>query len=155
MRRKLFLRFLWVLGTLLALVIGLVGQSIVNHRRHLITQEHITEQVRIDINANSISSSTMGAATMLGLASERLKSALLKPTPADAAPIREEFRNLLAEYDADIAYIANDHGIIVQYYNRLNPMLGPGADVSFRPYWKQSLRGMKSVYPAVGVTDGN
>ncbi len=132
---------------------SLVIQHEMNQRQHLTELQQLTEKIRFDINTVSSHSTTMGAVMLMGLVSENAKKVLKNEIPIDSPAIIQEFRSLLKKYDADVALLADKNGNIGSYFNKLQPELTTTQNIAFRPYWQLGIRGLPSVYPAVGVAD--
>ena len=71
------------------------------------------------------------------------------PSLARANAVLDHFRNALA---ADVCYVMDRDGTTVASSNRNAPDSFVGNNFSFRPYWKQAIRGTPSTYMALGVT---
>lgn len=153
MKNRIFSRLSLLLITCLLILAGLFLQKAMNERQHTAALRQLTEKIRFDINTVSSHSTTMGAAILMGLISENAKKLLRHEIPGDDPALNAELRSLLSKYEANVALLADESGKIVTYYNELNPSLKATQKISFRPYWQLGIRGMHSVYPAVGTTD--
>ncbi len=153
MNKRFLIRFFWILGTVVLILVSLVFQSAYNYQSHFIKQKQLTEQIRFDINTISSRSTTMGAVVTMGLMSENLKKRLTEHDTNLDNELRNEFFNLLEENDSDVALLTDEKGNIVSFYNMEIPDLIYNANISFRPYWQLGIRGLSNVYPAVGTTD--
>ncbi len=153
MKNRIFSRLSLLLITCLLILAGLFLQKAMNERQHTAALRQLTEKIRFDINTVSSHSTTMGAAILMGLISENAKKLLRHEILGDDPALNAELRSLLSKYEANIALLADESGEIVSYYNELNPSLKTTQKISFRPYWQLGIRGMHSVYPAVGTTD--
>lgn len=70
---------------------------------------------------------------------------------AKANAILDHFRESL---DADVCYLMDRVGNTVASSNRNAPDSFVGRNFSFRPYWRQAIRGAPATYMALGVTSG-
>ena len=68
---------------------------------------------------------------------------------ARANAVLDHFRSALA---ADVCYVMDRDGMTVASSNRDAPDSFVGNNFSFRPYWKQAIRGTPATYMAQGVT---
>ncbi|MGB5197732.1 MAG: PAS domain-containing protein [Candidatus Deferrimicrobium sp.] len=71
------------------------------------------------------------------------------PSLARANAVLDHFRNALA---VDVCYVMDREGVTVASSNRDAPDSFVGNNFSFRPYWKQAIRGTPATYMAQGVT---
>jgi PAS domain S-box-containing protein len=67
----------------------------------------------------------------------------------DANVVLDRFKSTL---DADVCYLMNRQGMTIASSNRNDPDSFVGKNFSFRPYFKQAIRGVAGVYLAVGTT---
>jgi PAS domain S-box-containing protein len=70
---------------------------------------------------------------------------------AKANSLLDHFRESL---DADVCYLMDRAGNTVASSNRNAPDSFVGRNFSFRPYWRQAIRGTPATYMALGVTSG-
>lgn len=70
---------------------------------------------------------------------------------AKANSLLDHFQNAL---DADVCYLMDRVGNTVASSNRNDPDSFVGRNFSFRPYWRQAIRGTPATYMALGVTSG-
>ncbi|MDH3237695.1 MAG: PAS domain-containing protein [Deltaproteobacteria bacterium] len=70
---------------------------------------------------------------------------------AKANSLLDHFRESL---DADVCYLMDRAGNTVASSNRNAPDSFVGRNFSFRPYWRQAIRGTPVTYMALGVTSG-
>jgi PAS domain S-box-containing protein len=70
---------------------------------------------------------------------------------AKANSLLDHFRESL---EADVCYLMDREGNTVASSNRNAPDSFVGKNFSFRPYWRQAIRGTPSTYMALGVTSG-
>jgi PAS domain S-box-containing protein len=70
---------------------------------------------------------------------------------AKANSLLDHFRESL---DADVCYLMDRKGNTVASSNRDAPDSFVGQNFSFRPYWRQAIRGAPATYMALGVTSG-
>ena len=70
---------------------------------------------------------------------------------AKANSLLDHFRESL---DADVCYLMDRAGNTVASSNRNAPDSFVGRNFSFRPYWRQAIRGAPATYMALGVTSG-
>ncbi len=68
---------------------------------------------------------------------------------ARANDVLDHFRSALA---ADVCYVMDRDGMTIASSNRDAPDSFVGNNFSFRPYWKQAIRGTPATYMAQGVT---
>ena len=153
MRKPFVLRFFWLFFTAFAIAVVLISQSAITHQRKTVELQQLAERIRLDIDTVSTRSTTMGAVITMGLLSEGLKNILRHPELKKAPLLHHQFDALLQEYDADVSFLMNDQGNIVDYYDKSAPNQQYFINVAFRPYWRLGIRGLNSVYPAVSVTD--
>jgi PAS domain S-box-containing protein len=71
------------------------------------------------------------------------------PSRARANAVLDHFRDALA---ADVCYVMDRRGITIASSNRDAPDSFVGDNFSFRPYWKEAIRGTPSTSMAQGVT---
>jgi PAS domain S-box-containing protein len=70
---------------------------------------------------------------------------------AKANSLLDHFRESM---DADVCYLMDRKGNTVASSNRDAPDSFVGRNFSFRPYWRQAIRGTPATYMALGVTSG-
>ena len=70
---------------------------------------------------------------------------------AKANSLLDHFQDSL---DADVCYLMDREGNTVASSNRNAPDSFVGRNFSFRPYWRQAIRGAPASYMALGVTSG-
>ncbi len=70
---------------------------------------------------------------------------------ATANSLLDHFRDAL---EADVCYLMDREGTTVASSNRNAPDSFVGLNFSFRPYWRQAIRGTPATYMALGVTSG-
>lgn len=70
---------------------------------------------------------------------------------AKANSLLDHFKDAL---DADVCYLMDRKGTTVASSNRDAPDSFVGRNFSFRPYWRQAIRGTPATYMALGVTSG-
>lgn len=143
----------WLFITLLMVVLGVGAQKnyVENKQREELTKQ--VHQLTLDVHAISSHSPVMGASVLMGLISDSIKQRLDHQIPADAPRLHQEFTSMLQEYDANIAVVIDNTGVVVGYWNTNPAYSSLGLNVSFRPYWQRAMRGVASVYPALGTAD--
>jgi PAS domain S-box-containing protein len=67
----------------------------------------------------------------------------------EANVVLDQFKQTL---DADVCYLINSKGATIASSNRKDPDSFVGRNFSFRPYFKQALRGVAGTYLALGTT---
>ncbi|MBW6502924.1 PAS domain-containing protein [bacterium] len=81
-----------------------------------------------------------------------MRAVLSDPRGASLARVNavlDHFREALA---ANVCYLMDGEGTTVASSNRNAPDSFVGNNFSFRPYWKEAIRGIPSTYMALGVT---
>ncbi|MGE5283791.1 MAG: PAS domain-containing protein [Actinomycetota bacterium] len=107
------------------------------------------ERIRNRVSS-SLAENLKTARALAGLAETRaVLSDPRGPSLARANAVLDHFRNALA---ADVCYVMDRDGITVASSNRDAPDSFVGNNFSFRPYWKQAIRGIPATYMAQGVT---
>ncbi len=109
------------------------------------------ERIKNDL-ASYLSENLKSVKALAGL--RELELALSGPDEialAKADAILDHFRESL---DADVCYLMDRTGKTVASSNRDAPDSFVGRNFSFRPYWRQAIRGAPATYMALGVTSG-
>ena len=83
-----------------------------------------------------------------------LKDVLVNPnekTLTNSNYLLDHFKKSL---EANVCYLMGSEGVTIISSNRNEPKSFVGKNYSFRPYFKNAMKGMPSVYMALGVTSG-
>ena len=115
---------------------------------HQETAEHFT------ILKNNIDSyltwSLLSVKSLAGL--KELKESLLNGDIADLAKANAILDHFRDDINVDVCYLMDYSGNTIASSNRDTPVSFVGKNYGFRPYFKQAMQGMPSVYMALGVT---
>lgn len=105
------------------------------------------------VDSATMNSGVMGAVTMLGTYNVPMKLQALGELPPDAPEVTTQLKALVDRFNASNAFVMDKNGVIVAYV-RQKGKSGLGKDLSFRPYFKQAIKGKTNVYAAVGSNSG-
>ena len=94
-------------------------------------------------------SSALGAAMLMGLNEWPFKSAVLGQVPHDAPVVVAKLAAAQALFEADGAYVISARGVVVAHATK--DVSSTGANVAFRPYFRNAMAGAANVYAAVGT----
>ncbi len=124
-----------------------------------LANERINEQRRslgnaLDYTADALrdearGSAALGAAMLMGLNEWPLKSAALGQLPLDAGNVIEKLVAAQALFEADGAYVISAKGLVVAHSTK--EVSSTGANVAFRPYFKNAMAGTANVYAGIGT----
>ncbi len=116
--------------------------------------EKDTEKTLLALSDYTIDSQVMGAVILAGLNQQGVKQAVLEGTRVDAAgtDIVDLLTPLRKQFGAEGVYIIDSNGKIVAHDT--DGSNSTGANVGFRSYFTQAMRGKPSVYAAVGNNTG-
>ncbi len=147
----------WVIVFILAIVTG--AGTLAAYEEFVQAKEfkdfvESARQQKIAFDNQTINSQVMGGAVLAGLLNDAIKKVASGELNPDAPEALEVLQAIVHEYNAGNALIANNKGVMVAYWAGPGKPSGTGKDISFRPYFKQAIKGSSLVYPAVGTTTG-
>ena len=102
----------------------------------------------IQLQALSSHGEEMGAIRTYGLVDLAVKR-WLSGDLSGKAEVERDLEAIRATFAADATLLIDDKGIVISYQSP-SPFSSRGRDLSHRPYVQQALKGIASVYPAVG-----
>jgi len=105
------------------------------------------------VDSATLDSNVMGAVTMLGTYNASIKKQATGELLPDAPEVTSQLRALVDRFNASNAFVMDKDGVIVAYV-RQKGKSGLGKNLSFRPYYKQAIKGKPNVYAAVGSNSG-
>lgn len=128
--------------------IYLVETQVCDDKR--VTVEKELYQLGMQIRDETVDSKIMGASSLMGLMHLEIKSLAQKSDSSTFDSIQSLMQVVATEFRANNAFVVDSEGVIAAYYAD-GKISGVGKDVSFRPYFKQAIKGMPNVYAAVGT----
>ena len=141
-----------MLGIALVAVVGawLVVQWQVRSRidEQVQSLRHALDYTAVALQDEARGSAALGASMLMGLNELPFKAAALGQLPEDDIAVLEKLTSVRNLFDADGAYVVSAQGVIVAHATR--EISSTGANVTFRPYFKNAMAGTANVYAAVG-----
>jgi PAS domain S-box-containing protein len=116
--------------------------------------EKAADELKLELASHTSHSQIMGALVAMGLTQPELKRAVAAKGRDAVALLQsmEALRPLRGHFGLDGLYLIDATGQIIAHETEGKP--STGADVAFRPYFKQAMAGKANVYAAVGGQTG-
>jgi len=145
-----WLRGLAVVVALAVFGAWLVVQGLVHlrHGQRGEEREHLLNQTAESLLGQTSGGPMLGAVTLLGLNEPLLKRVARGALPPDAPAALARLAAVRGRFPVSGVYVLNARGVVVAHET-----LGEratGVDLSYRPYFRQALRGEVNVYAALG-----
>lgn len=154
MKLRTILLVLTILALLSATVAGYQYYSSLKRTEYKEGEKEVAVQAERIKNRLSayLSENLKSVKAMSGLKTlERALSGNEESALATANSLLDHFQ---ASLQADVCYLMDREGNTVASSNRRDPDSFVGENFSFRPYWRQAIRGTPSTYIALGVASG-
>jgi two-component system sensor histidine kinase/response regulator len=146
----------WLQGALVVALVAFVGalaavQVILAQRLH---ERQVQRQALLDRTAHALIEQTvqgaaLGAVSVLGLTEPLLKQVALGLLEPDAPAVLAPLSAARSRFAAQGVYVIAADGTIVAHAT--DGAHSTGNNVAFRPYFQQAMKGISSVYAAVGA----
>lgn len=151
MKLRLILIILSIIGVISASSAGYIYYSSLNNSAYKEVEEELGLQtMRIqDTISSYLSENLKTVQTLAGL--RELREALEDPGEEplrDANSILDHFAKTLS---VDVCYLMDSTGTTIASSNRMDSDSFVGRNFSFRPYWKEAIKGGAGTYMALGV----
>lgn len=144
----------WILFTGILIAIPIVIYVAIRTRYSAIEEMHQQAMDDLKVNTAYLESNIDHLYTMTRIVSTDERVQILTETPRDQRQIDIANKFLARFHNASgtFSYILDDNGIVIATCNWAEKDSFMSKDYSFRPYFKDGLKGKASQYVAVGVT---
>jgi two-component system sensor histidine kinase/response regulator len=145
----------WLRGLAVALGVAVLGALLVvqgiihlRHAQRAEERERLLNQTAEALLSKTVGGPMLGAVTLLGLNEPLLKDVARRVQPADAPEVLNRLAVVRSRFQVSSVYVLASDGTIVAYETAGGRHTG--ANLAFRPYFQQAMRGAVSVYAALG-----